>query len=134
MYLHSQETVRIYCPAYLASGGARAYSQLGNTVIPEGTPLIFDIKVLECQGKPEDLISVGRKYFKKSTTPVIESGLKAFKGTREYDSNGDILRKGGGPPPDNEVKVAKVNNETEKQVKVIQKEVDQHGADAEKLH
>jgi hypothetical protein len=134
MYLHSQESVRIYCPAYLANGGAIAYSQIGNSIIPQDTPLIFDIKVLECQGRHEDLISVGRKNFKSSNTTVLNSGLKPFKGTREYDSNGAVLRKGGGPSPDNVDTVKNLNSETGKQVKVIEKEVNKHGEEADKLH
>jgi len=42
-YLRAGEKVRIYCPSYLANGGAQAVSQLGRTIVYPNTPLIFNI-------------------------------------------------------------------------------------------
>lgn len=123
-YLRQGESVRIYCPAYLSNGGQRAFSQTGLSVIQPNTPIYFDIEILECQAKPEDLISIGRNFFKAPVKNVVESGLKSFKGNKEYEASGDIKRTGGGPSPSYEDAVAEANRKTNAKIDGIKKNVD----------
>jgi len=131
-YLRQGETVRIYCPAYLANGGSRAFSHLGLSVIQPNTPVYFDIEVLECQAKHTDLVSIGRTAFKAPTRNVVESGLKNFTGNNEYDASGSIKRAGGGPSPSYEDAVAAANRAANSKLNGINKNVDKLKKEADK--
>lgn len=80
MFMNAEDTVKIYCPAYLANGGAMAYSQLGTSRIEPNTPMIFELKVLECQSKVDDILAINKRYFNKPPGNVVQSGLKSFSG------------------------------------------------------
>lgn len=134
LYLQEGEEIKVLCPAYLANGGVRAYSQLGSTQIRANTPIYFTLKVLECQPKLEDLISVGRKFFKAADkTPIIGSSLKNWTGNSAYDKTGNLKRTGGGPPPDNEGTVNKFNYDTAHTIEEVQAEVEKNKKDIKKL-
>jgi hypothetical protein len=133
MFLQATERISMYCPSYLANGGATTYSQLGSTPIPANTPMYFDIQVVECQAKLEDMLSIGRKFFKPVSDSIIGSGLQNFTGSGAYDKSGNLRRNGGGPPPQYEHAVSDENAKTDKAIGDIQNEVNQLSKDVEKL-
>lgn len=81
---------------------------------------MFELKLIECQANLEDLLSVGRTFFKKKTGDnIIGSGLKAYTGNGDYDKDGNLKRNGGGPPPNIVHDFNSADNESEKSLEEV---------------
>ena len=77
------------------------YSHFDSKKIHADTPLTYELEVLECQPRLENIGSTRKRFFhQKAKGNVLHSALGSFSGDNTHDTNGTLLRKGGGPSKD----------------------------------
>lgn len=132
--LHSNEKIKVSCPAYLSNGGAVQYSHFGSQKIPANTPLIYELEILECSHRFEDLLAVGKKfYFLKTEGNIVHSDLPKFNGDNTHDASGKLKRKGGGPAIDIFEETEKLLDQATNKIKVVENQIEQNKKSAEKI-
>lgn len=136
--LHSNEKIRISCPAYLSNGGAEQYSHFSSQKIPADTPLTYDLEILDCQPNLKDiqranidLNAVGIKTLDTNRN-VVHSGLKDWEGDDLHDNQGRVRREGGGPAHDYAGEVEKAIKDAKPNIDKLKKVVDKEKAEVEK--
>jgi len=94
------EKMTLSCPAYLSNGGSEIFSHMGSKKVPANSPIVYEIEVLECNPKLEDVTHPTNKRFHKKHHNWVHTKVDPFFGDNTHDSNGIVRREGGGPSKD----------------------------------
>ena len=87
--MHVGETIKMYCPGYLAHGGAENYAVGDDSfVVPKNTDLIYSYTIIDCQDDKK-LLDKNVKIFHDNIVGKRKAEIAAEKAKLAAEAKGD---------------------------------------------
>ena len=128
--MHAGQQMKVFCPGYLAYGGAARYGHYDLDVIPADMPVVFELEVLECQQGIDNINRVNKKkknnapwvYRHGKSGPICGPGQACPNEGEKPDAESDASKK---DMNNIKAKVTKMKKTISKQKKKLKKDEDE---------